>query len=1505
MSSIDQRVVEMKINNKQFQSGVSSTMSALDKLKSALRFKDGVNAFSEINAAADKVGGLGRIAAAVDSIKSKFSVMGIVAGTAIGRITSSVIDLGRNTLTKIATGGIERALKIEEAQFKLRGLGQDIEKTMAVALAAVDGTAYGLDAAVDIAASFGATGMEAGQQMEDALRGVAGMSAMTGTSFEEIGGIFTQIAGEGKLSTMRMDQFATRGINAAASLAKELDVTEAQVRKMVTNGEIDFQTFADAMGNAFGEHATKANETYRGSLSNVGSALSRIGASFHGPRLEGARRVFVALKPVIDDVHKALGPVIDLYAKFVESGSDNKIKFLEGLDLGEGSNFAEIIANLVRAFSALRSIASSIVAPITNAWSAVFGGGGGGFSVMGALANITDLFASFLERLKMGVGVFDILTNVFKVFFYGLKGGGILLAGVAKGIWTLVGFIANLAMGLIRFIGTLASMGVAFGSWLLQTEEAQRIFRALSNIWDSVTETARNLGSIFQKVGFHISNAMASLRDGRDEQAVMALHWALATLGVSGETAVRWAKWLVDTIRNLGSTVREFIGQFSFASVAAALEDMAGGLSSLRDKLDFKIGINTSGLDEAKKKTAGLGDSLGWIGTMFKWLGGAIKTAAGWLGPVIMSIADFVGDMVAKAADYLRTLSFAEILALVNTGFFIMMYSTISGFVKNLSSLGKGFTSALDGIGGALKSFSKNESMATKIIKIAVAVAILAAAAYLLSEIDTAGLVVALGAMAVMLVELGLAMKLMSKIKFDNDAKVIKAAIALTLMSLAILVLAKAAENLSGLDWEAMAKGLVGVSVLLAGLALFTKFSDMGDGQTIRAALALMVLAVAIRLLAGSVDKLGNMDLGTLAKGLGAVGLLLFGFMAMTKVMNEAKLMSAALGLLILSAALLALSFSLKFYAKLDWMTLVVGLAKMGVALIGIGVAARALPSNLPITAAGLILVAAAMTLLVPALALIGSLPIETLIQGVLGIAGAILAIAAPMMLISNPSVLAGAAALVIVVGALYVLLPILITLGTLPWQVIVQGLLALAGIFVILGAAGLLLGPAVPVLIALAGIILALGVAVMIVGVGMALFGAGFAAMVAAFVAGGAILVSGFQALIMLLPLLGQQIGLAVVAFAVVIRDAGPQLVEAIETVIRSILTAGRNLIPDVIALGTEFVMGLANAVRDTAPQVAQRGLDMMLDIMQRVRQGVPPIVAEFLQLLLDILQELRTYVPQIVDEALKMMTEFLATVADNIGPIVDEATRLMVEFMDGIERNIPDLVESGERMVKTFIREVGAALLGGVPDLIEDGKSMASGIVSGLITGLKNGASAVGTAAKNMAKSAWDEAMGFLGIKSPSRKFMEIGRWSDEGLAKGLSDNTDVVTKASEAVGMEAIFAMKKSIAGLSDALDANIDMNPTIRPILDLTELQTAARRIDPMLQGRISATTSNRSANAAELGYLENRTAELNQQEAQIEHAREIKFEQHNHSPKALSRTEIYRQTKNQLSLLREV
>lgn len=358
-NTIDEKVVEMKFDNKNFETNVKTTMTSLDRLKEKLQLRGSEKSFQAIDSAAKSVSFDGLISN-VEYLRKRFSVMGIAGMQVVQNLTNTVmtsVTKAKNFVEQaISGGGLSRAMKLDQANFKLMGLLQDDAKQVAAIMEDVDygvsGTAYSLDAAAGVAAQLAASGMRAGDGMKAALRGISGVAAMTGSTYEDIGRIYTQISGQGRMMGDQLLQLSGRGMNAAATLSKYLNVTEAEVRDMVSKGKIDFQTFADIMDKEYGEHAKKANETFDGALSNVKSALAKVGANFYKPLIEQNG----PLVGILNTVRLKINDIKEITLPFVENASKSVAKLINYTNkLVEKINVKTLLSGLTSKWDNLMS----------------------------------------------------------------------------------------------------------------------------------------------------------------------------------------------------------------------------------------------------------------------------------------------------------------------------------------------------------------------------------------------------------------------------------------------------------------------------------------------------------------------------------------------------------------------------------------------------------------------------------------------------------------------------------------------------------------------------------------------------------------------------------------------------------------------------------------------------------------------------------------------------------------------------------------------------------------------------------------------------------------------------------------------------------------------------------------------------------------------------------------------------------------------------------------------
>jgi hypothetical protein len=167
------------------------------------------------------------------------------------------------------------------------------------------------------------------------------------------------------------------------------------------------------------------------------------------------------------------------------------------------------------------------------------------------------------------------------------------------------------------------------------------------------------------------------------------------------------------------------------------------------------------------------------------------------------------------------------------------------------------------------------------------------------------------------------------------------------------------------------------------------------------------------------------------------------------------------------------------------------------------------------------------------------------------------------------------------------------------------------------------------------------------------------------------------------------------------------------------------------------------------------------------------------------------------------------------------------------------------------------------------------------------------IGGGAVGLLKSIWD-------INSPSKVFMKIAKSIPEGLAKGIKSDTSAV-KSVGVLGNQITDTFQKSLS-LVPPLDTITDIKPVIAPILDLTHVEQNAGRIGGLLSANpLTANVSLGQAKAVSVSTKANSDVASTTTSST---PTQVIFQQTNHSPKALSVGEIYRNTKNQISLAKE-
>lgn len=437
----------------------------------------------------------------ISKIGGAFGKIGKVGTGAIATITGGITALA-------AKGGFTRALNIENAQAKLKGLGHDsasVTEIMNDALASVKGTAFGLGDAATVAASLSASGVKEGGELTQVLKTVADTAQISGRSLTDIGTIFGSVAARGKLQGDDMLQLMSSGIPVLQMLGKHLNKTSAEVSDMVSDGKIDFQTFADAMQEGLGGAAQSAGTTFTGALANVKAALSRLGETAATPVLNGLRGLFNQAIPLIDVFTAAVSPTLEKVGAGLQKGLEQAIPTVTAFfdKLGKSQTVQQFASYLASLKDDLKELGSSLSGAAGAVWNVISGPLSELYNqAKGQLPAIADGFKTFLHAvsglldyvsahadsiipLAKGITAFVLASKGISAVSAGLK----TVSGGLKAISATASGVEKTATAAFDMIGKISDAGSAAGA-LKQLAGSFNIVKAAQSVWSAVTKAA-------------------------------------------------------------------------------------------------------------------------------------------------------------------------------------------------------------------------------------------------------------------------------------------------------------------------------------------------------------------------------------------------------------------------------------------------------------------------------------------------------------------------------------------------------------------------------------------------------------------------------------------------------------------------------------------------------------------------------------------------------------------------------------------------------------------------------------------------------------------------------------------------------------------------------------------------------------------------------------------------------------------------------------------------------
>lgn len=1452
MSSVDERIVKMTFENEKFEAGVKKTLETLEALKEKLNFKNHDKAFKGIETSLNNANFSG-MESGIEALNKRFSTLGIVGMEVTRRITNAVIDAGKKltsaVITPIKEGGQKRALNIEQAKFRLRGLLDEetkVNTVMEAALSAVRGTAYGLDEAAGAASVLAASDVPL-ERMGDVLRSIAGAAAMTGRSYSDVADIYSTVASNGRLMTEQVRQFSHANLNVISLLQKKYGKSGAEVQEMIKKGEVSFQDFSEVM-MTFSDHATKANETFTGSLTNMKAALSRMGAIFYDDTwdLEGAqgylsvmRDIFNSLSPLIDNATAALKPFANQVRSLMTIFKDKAVGVLSYLT-GDASKATGPIFDLVNGLINIVIALGSAIKPVGKAFKDLF--------PKATVSNLSALIAKFKEwtsGLKLNARQAKNMEYAYKGLFAVLKLAGTIFSTLVQGVNRLLkpfGGLLNILNFIIGVVGRvvysivtlitkvrivcrvftlvttiiggvfqiLVNLVKAIGKAINAVRNSKPVVAAIDAISTAFHACAAFIGAFIDKikdlakriasfVGSGVSKVISEFANiltvgltlgakaitkvvGKLKELFKTVKKSRAFVAFSDAiaNARTYLGQFIDKIKEFGKAISDFVREHRlverfFEALSAGLAACVGVLVLVATKIrDFAKSIyefaKETGLLEAfmemfhkglDKLKEGLEKVVEYAKKFGEWLSSKLKTAmsetadtakesgkkisesfvfngiqngietlikafkilkkwltigagglgkfAEYLGKGLYSIFDRFKTKIEDFITAFKNANWDQILDVIHRGIFDLFVLSLAIFLNGIGGTAKSLKGVFNSLSEAIASFNKQKAFegpkwhkrVAYIISFAGAIFILAKAVQMLGKLDIGefgrGLGAVAGLMIAMSVSIGLLARALNKFDKVNLAQV---GIGMIGLAGAVLLLSKAVSSFGKMKVKSMIKGFAGVAAALTVLTIAVKYGLGQVDHMFSTALGLTVLSVALLAFLKVIQIYNTFDWGILnGDGLFMLSAALVALVAAAKLIgNQQHMMAAGAGMIMMAAALLVLKKVVEEFSE-------IGLEGLGPGLLGMVVGLGMLSVSLYMldgidttkSSKSLFRLVAALSVLTLLVKVIGAMNPKAAMVGFIGLAGALAMMSGALYLLSGKNdLMKTAASIVIVAAALGIIAGAVRLMGELPFDTLIASLVGFAGMIAIMTFALIALGSTNGSTLKSAASLVVMSAAILVL-------------------AGALTVISAIPMEKLKTGLIGLGIALALVVAVGAIGGIGIVTVGLIALSVAlvalgaCVLLTGAGILLFVNALETLGEMG---------PESMQRVVDAIIVFIQGLAEAIPLIMASAIKIGLAFIAGLTTLIPAITTLGLQMIVSLLAGIAANIGDIVQMATLVIVRFLTGLANSLPLLIQAGIALMVNFVNGLADGIRTAAPLLVAAAKNMMSAVLEAILS-------------------------------------------------------------------------------------------------------------------------------------------------------------------------------------------
>lgn len=1361
-TSVDERIVSMKIDNAQLLSGVKSTQTALQGLNKVVNSSGSAT-------------GMSKLGTAVEAVKVKFSSLNVVAATVVGTITNKLVNAGLNFAKSMVISPIEEGFKnyeqqINAAKIVLANTKQsgvtlaDINKQFAILQGYAQKTVYNFGQMTEAVSQFTASGVGLKASTE-AVQGIGNLAAMSGASADHVHQAYTQMgqaiqSGFVKLQDWR--SFVNEGL-ASPSFQRALAYS------------------AQAMGD-LGHNAVQL----QGPMKNVKIA----GEAFQSSLQSKKGMTWLTSKAFSTTLDIMSGKLTagDLKAKGYTA---TQIKYLEAL-----AKTAEQSATQVKTFSQLMSALREEVAA---SYGMLFK------TVLGSLPQATKMFSAIHNSLdNMQLAFFTAINNVLKKWaeFGGRKA---LIQSVAN-VWNALAAVFHAVSKAwdeafpgsgSKIARTLANMNKWFRDFtasLIPSKSALKditdIFKAVFQVLGVGVAVVSNVFRYFFSLFGLFINSGAS---GGAAQGVLAIVAAIARM-VTGFLQVVDLKGKLDGFFNAVIAARK-----------AALEPILKTLGDVFHALDPLLHGDFSGFVDGLKKALG---NLGGLGNYVAGIGNNIQKLAeklagksgflGFLGRALQAVSNWLKDAGKNVQDFFKKVSSGTVTA--GAGFWGNLLNILQAIGGYLKTLWGDFNSLFDGIGhgsataavatiSGLKDGAKGAAKAGSVLSVAwhgfvsalqwigkqigpIASAIGGGVGKVKSYLE--GLFGSMDKMSlVQTVQLIFSAAVFVYIKRFMDT--FKGAFAgfKEIIEKSGNTMDQLTSNLKTMQTSVRVKMIleiaIAIGILAASLWVLSKIPAKSLGVSLGAiTIMLTELIGAMALLQKVMSPKAAAETEEGGKKVGKFGKLFGGF---SETLQAAKLPILAASLILMAGALIVMGGAVAIFGQMDWKTLGKGFAGITASLallVGASVLMSKFAPTAIVAAGAILILSVALGIMAGTLLLFSKIKWSTLLSGMAKIAVTltILGVAMSALTELDVSILAGAAAIGLLALSLDLMAGTLNTFSKISMSTIIKSMIKIA---VVIGILAAVASVASAPLAAFGAALALIGLGVLAIGAGMALFGAGLAVLAATGTAAFAVLVAGMNAFLAVLPLMGIQFVAAITTILQALAKESPKIVDSLVTIGNNLLRGFVELLPAIGNAVEKLIELLIKVIVDEEPKIYAGGIQLLTGLIKALGDNAPKLMDQMgqtvLQLLTGLDNAIKKYEPQIIHEGLQIGKDLISGLVKGLVPApILHAFSSMVKHVLNFFKGLLG-IHSPSTVFAGFGRNIVQGLVNGLSGLasslghaFSNAWNFAKGVVTGginsiisLIRGIpgkiSSFASTIGDAAKAIGTAIWHGITGGLG--------------------------------------------------------------------------------------------------------------------------------------------------------------